>query len=45
MIAAVTAVQAKTWTGNNIDQYADDLAELFEHLDLKESCSSYGTFI
>ncbi len=26
----------QTWTGNNIDQYADDLAELFEHLDLKE---------
>jgi non-heme chloroperoxidase len=26
----------QTWTGNYIDQYADDLAELFEHLDLKE---------
>src|SRR5260370_3397647 len=26
----------QTWGGNNMDQYADDLAELIEHLDLKE---------
>ena len=26
----------QTWDGNNMDQYADDLAELIEHLDLKE---------
>lgn len=25
----------QTWDGNNMDQYADDLAELFEKLDLK----------
>lgn len=24
----------QTWNGNNMDRYADDLAELFEHLDL-----------
>jgi alpha-beta hydrolase superfamily lysophospholipase len=24
----------QTWTGNNMDTYADDLAELFEKLDL-----------
>jgi len=24
------------WTGNNMDQYADDLAEVIEHLDLKD---------
>jgi non-heme chloroperoxidase len=26
----------QTWTGNNMDAYADDLAELFERLDLKD---------
>jgi non-heme chloroperoxidase len=26
----------QTWTGNNMDQYADDLADLVEHLDLKD---------
>lgn len=26
----------QTWEGNNLDQYADDLAELIEHLDLKD---------
>jgi non-heme chloroperoxidase len=26
----------QTWNGNNMDQYADDLAELIQHLDLKE---------
>ncbi|MBO9194662.1 alpha/beta hydrolase [Rhizobium sp. 16-449-1b] len=26
---------SQTWDGNNMDQYADDLAELIEHLDLK----------
>jgi len=26
----------QTWTGNDLDTYADDLAELFNHLDLKE---------
>jgi non-heme chloroperoxidase len=26
----------QTWNGNNMDQYADDLAELIEKLDLKE---------
>jgi non-heme chloroperoxidase len=26
----------QTWTGNNMDQYADDLAELIQHLDLKD---------
>jgi non-heme chloroperoxidase len=26
----------QTWDGNNMDQYADDLAELIEHLDLNE---------
>lgn len=25
----------QTWDGNNMDRYADDLAELFEHLDLR----------
>src|ERR1700729_1875553 len=27
---------AQTWGGNDLDTYADDLAELFQHLDLKE---------
>lgn len=27
---------AQTWTGNDMDTYADDLAELFEKLDLKD---------
>jgi len=27
---------SQTWTGNNMDTYADDLAELVEKLDLKE---------
>jgi non-heme chloroperoxidase len=27
---------AQTWDGNNMDQYADDLAELIETLDLKD---------
>lgn len=27
----------QTWDGNHMDQYADDLAELFEHLDLKNA--------
>lgn len=26
---------SQPWDGNHMDQYADDLAELFEHLDLK----------
>lgn len=26
----------QTWNGNNMDQYADDLAELIEHLDLRD---------
>lgn len=26
----------QTWDGNNMDQYADDLAELIEYLDLKD---------
>src|SRR6202451_2642666 len=26
----------QTWHGNNMDQYADDLADLMTHLDLKE---------
>jgi non-heme chloroperoxidase len=26
----------QTWTGNHMDQYADDLAELIKHLDLKD---------
>lgn len=26
---------SQTWDGNNMDQYADDLAELVKHLDLK----------
>lgn len=25
----------QTWFGNNMDRYADDLAEIFEHLDLR----------
>ncbi|WP_417767502.1 alpha/beta fold hydrolase [Stappia sp.] len=28
---------SQTWNGNNMDRYADDLAELFERLDLKEA--------
>ncbi len=27
----------QTWDGNHMDQYADDLAELIEHLDLKSA--------
>jgi non-heme chloroperoxidase len=27
----------QTWLGNNMDQYADDLAELMKHLDLKDA--------
>jgi non-heme chloroperoxidase len=27
----------QTWQGNNMDQYADDLAELMKHLDLKDA--------
>ncbi|KAF2092632.1 putative hydrolases or acyltransferase [Rhizodiscina lignyota] len=27
---------SQPWEGNNLDQYADDLAELFDHLDLKD---------
>jgi len=27
----------QTWQGNNMDQYADDLAELMEHLDLQNA--------
>jgi non-heme chloroperoxidase len=27
----------QTWQGNNMDQYADDLAELMEHLDIKQA--------
>src|SRR3954467_2696514 len=27
---------SQTWDGNNMDQYADDLAELIEKLDLKD---------
>lgn len=27
----------QTWQGNNMDQYADDLAELMEHLDVKNA--------
>src|SRR5258705_6648752 len=27
----------KTWTGNDMDTYADDLAQLFEKLDLKDA--------
>lgn len=27
----------QTWQGNNMDQYADDLAELLEHLDIKQA--------
>ena len=26
----------QTWTGNNMDQYADDLAELIKHLNVKD---------
>ncbi|KAK0105670.1 hypothetical protein ONS95_004197 [Cadophora gregata] len=26
---------SQPWDGNNMDQYADDLSELFEHLDIK----------
>ena len=28
---------SQTWDGNDLDTYADDLAELFEHLDIKEA--------
>ncbi|HEY5777521.1 MAG TPA: alpha/beta hydrolase [Terrimicrobiaceae bacterium] len=28
---------SQPWNGNNMDTYADDLAELFEHLDLKSA--------
>ena len=28
---------SQPWNGNHMDQYADDLAELFEHLDVKEA--------
>jgi non-heme chloroperoxidase len=28
---------SQTWDGNDMDTYADDLAELFEHLDLKDA--------
>jgi len=28
---------SQPWDGNHMDQYADDLAELLEHLDLKEA--------
>jgi non-heme chloroperoxidase len=27
----------QTWQGNNMDQYADDLAELMNHLDIKDA--------
>jgi non-heme chloroperoxidase len=27
----------QTWQGNNMDQYADDLAELVDHLDIKDA--------
>ena len=27
----------QTWDGNDMDTYADDIAELFEHLDLKDA--------
>ena len=27
----------QTWDGNNMDQYADDLAELVNHLDIKKA--------
>jgi non-heme chloroperoxidase len=27
----------QTWEGNNMDQYADDLAELLDHLDVKHA--------
>jgi non-heme chloroperoxidase len=27
----------QTWQGNNMDQYADDLAELLDHLDVKNA--------
>jgi non-heme chloroperoxidase len=27
----------QSWNGNNMDQYADDLAELMEHLDIKNA--------
>jgi non-heme chloroperoxidase len=27
----------QTWNGNNMDQYADDLAELIDHLDLRDA--------
>lgn len=28
---------SQTWDGNDMDTYADDLAELFDHLDLKDA--------
>ena len=28
---------SQPWDGNNMDRYADDLAELIEHLDLKDA--------
>lgn len=28
---------SQTWDGNTMDQYADDLAQLFEHLDLRDA--------
>ena len=28
---------SQTWDGNDMDTYADDLAELFEKLDLKDA--------
>ncbi len=28
---------AQTWDGNHMDRYADDLAELIEHLDLRDA--------
>lgn len=28
---------SQTWDGNNMDRYADDLAELIEHLDLRDA--------
>jgi len=30
-------ISSQTWTGNDMDTYADDLSELFELLDLKEA--------
>jgi non-heme chloroperoxidase len=36
MTAAATAVSDQTWDGNNMDQYAADLAALIDRLDLHE---------